>query len=48
MLIFILIQILIDFSVGKQWRRSVASDLGMHCLPLSDEKDARFIRVKTM
>ena len=48
MLIFILIQTLIIVSVGKQWRRSVASDLGMHCLPMSDEKDARLIWVKTM
>ena len=43
---FIFIQIKIQHFSSKQWRpdqiqRSVASDLGLHCLPMSHKKDAR-------
>ena len=41
MIFFILIQILIEHSVSKQWR-SLASDLVMHFLSMSHKKDARF------
>ena len=42
----------IEHSVSKhggdpdQTPRSVASDLGLHCLPMSQKKDARIIWVK--
>ena len=50
MVFFIFMQILIEHSVGKQWRpgqtqRAAASDLGLHGLPMSDKKDARLIWV---
>ena len=32
-------------SISKQWRHSVASDLGLHCLPMSHKKDTRLILV---
>ena len=40
------IQILIEHYVSKQWRpwsdvRSAASDLGLHCLHMSNKKEAR-------
>ena len=46
MIFIIIIQIYIQHSTSKQWipdqiPRSVASDLGMHCLPMSNKKDAR-------
>ena len=42
---FDFIQTIIEFSVANsgdpdQTPRSVASDLGLHCLPLSHKKDA--------
>ena len=48
MIFFIFIQILEYTSVSKQWRpdqtpRFVSSDLVLHCLPMSHEKDARLI-----
>ena len=50
---FNFIQILIGYSVSKQWRPWSdaafcgvwSSDLGMHCLPMSHKKDARLIWV---
>ena len=36
-MVFFLLEILMEFSV--------ASDLGLHCLPMSHKKDARFIWV---
>ena len=52
MVFIISIQILIDHPVRKhgdpdQTPHSVASDLGLHCLPMSYKKDARLIWVKT-
>ena len=38
------IQILIENYASKQW--NVASDLGLHYLPMSHKKDARHIWVK--
>ena len=46
MAFFILIKILIEHSVSKQWR--TASDLDLHCLPMSHEKDAKLIWVYCM
>ena len=48
--IFIFIQILIEQSVSKQGDpdqtpRSVASDLGLHCLSVPHKKDARLIKL---
>ena len=50
MVFYIFIQMTIDYSVANsgdtdQMPRSVASDLGLHCLPMSqsDKKDARLI-----
>ena len=50
MLFFSFIQILIEFSVSKsghpdQTPQNVASDLGLHCFPMSNKKDARLILV---
>ena len=46
----ILIQILIEHTVSKinseyldQTLCSMASDLGLHCLPMSNKKDARLM-----
>ena len=46
MVFFIIIQILIERSVRKsgdpdQTPRSAAFDLGLHCLPMSNKKEAR-------
>ena len=51
MVVYIFFQILIEHSVSKQWRpcsyaASAASDLDLHCLPMSHKKDARLIWVK--
>ena len=51
MVFFIFIQILIEYSVRKQWRtyqtpRFAASDLVLRCLPMSHKTDARLIWVK--
>ena len=51
MVSFIFIQILIEHYVSKQWRPdkmvlSAASELGLHCSPMSHKKDARLILVK--
>ena len=43
---FIFIHILIGFSVSKKMQRSGASDLGMHCLRMSNKNDARIIWIK--
>ena len=48
MVSFICIQILIEHSVCRQWvpdqmPRSAASDLGLHCFPMSHKKDAMLI-----
>ena len=48
MVFFICIQILRGHSVSKQLRpgqtpRSVASDLGLLCLPISHKKDVRLV-----
>ena len=48
---YIFIQISIEHSVSNsgdpdQTSHSVASDLGLHCLPMFHEKDARLIWVK--
>ena len=52
MVFFIFIQILIERSVNNgdpdHTPHSVASDLGLHCLTMSHEKDARFIWVITV
>ena len=46
--VFIFIQILIDYCGGSdQARRSATSDLGLHCLPRSNKKDARLKWVKS-
>ena len=49
MVFFIFIQILIEHSASKQLTRSrfAASDLGLHCLPLSHKKDAMLIWVNS-
>ena len=50
MVFLIFIQILIEHSVNSgdpdQTARSAASDLGLHCFPLSHKKDARLIWVR--
>ena len=53
MVIFICIQILIEHSVCRQWGpyqmpHSAASDLGLHCFPMSHKKDARLIWVNVV
>ena len=41
---FIFIQISIEHSVSNPWRPCyTASDLGLHCLPMSDKEDIRLI-----
>ena len=50
MYFLISILFLIEISVSKQFRpdhtrRSAASDLGLHCLPRFQERDARLIWV---
>ena len=45
MVFFIVIPILIEQSISKQWNpdqtsRFAASDLGLHCLPIYHKKDA--------
>ena len=46
MVFFIFIQLIIEYSVSKQLRPcSVASDLGLHRLPMSHRKGARLIWV---
>ena len=51
MVFFIFIQVLIVNYASKKWRpdqtpHSVASDLGLHYVPMSHKKDARHIWVK--
>ena len=48
MVFFIFIQVLIENYASKQWRHnqtpnSVASDLGLHDLPMPHKKDVRHI-----
>ena len=45
MVFFILIKMLIEHSGGDpdQTPRSVASGLGLHCLPMPNKKDARLL-----
>ena len=45
MVFFTFIQILIEKVETDQTLHSAASNLGLHCLPMSDKKDARFIYV---
>ena len=51
MVFFIFIQILIENSVSQKWRPTsevicpAASDLGLHCLPVSHKKETRLMWV---